>query len=191
VVIRDHLWLNSMDQEACTQLTLIDEVTQTLTRAGVPHWLFGGWAVDFIAGEVTRPHRDIEFAVWASDAEHVSALLAPLDYQLDPAHTSVEMTLFWKHEQIVEFYNHLVNAAGQIVIAGKWSDWAWADAAFDAPMATLHGVTCPIVSAQSILATKEGYAAQPHGGPLRDKDIADIARLRKHLGMASTADKHG
>lgn len=172
-----------MTDESHIQLALIDEITRALHTAGVPHWLFGGWAIDFIVGEVTRPHRDIEFAIWAKDAMQVRDILAPLGYRLDPAHTSIEMTLFWKREQIVEFYNHIVNDAGHVVIAGKWSDWAWADGAFDAPPATLHGVTCPVVSAASILATKEGYATQPNGGPLRGKDIADIAHLRRHLGL--------
>jgi hypothetical protein len=37
--------------------------------------LFGGWAVDFHAGTVTRRHSDLDLAVWLDDVDRVARLL--------------------------------------------------------------------------------------------------------------------
>ena len=55
-----------MNDSTAVQLTLIGEVSQTLSQAHIPHWLFGGWSVDFHVGSVTREHGDIEFSAQAA-----------------------------------------------------------------------------------------------------------------------------
>lgn len=49
------------------QLKAIADVNSVLDCARIDHWLFGGWAVDFYVGSVTRPHDDVDIAVWQSD----------------------------------------------------------------------------------------------------------------------------
>jgi hypothetical protein len=58
------------------QLAAIASLDGLLTREGIGYWLFGGWAVDFHAGRITRTHEDIDIAVWA---EHVGRLSTLLD----------------------------------------------------------------------------------------------------------------
>lgn len=41
--------------------------------AGVPVWLEGGWAVDAVLGEQTRPHRDVDVVLPVQDAPKVLA----------------------------------------------------------------------------------------------------------------------
>src|SRR5205823_7186363 len=60
---------------APSQLAVLAEVGESLDRAGFEYWLFGGWAVDFYLGAITREHGDIDLAVWADDAEAIGALL--------------------------------------------------------------------------------------------------------------------
>src|SRR3712207_1118934 len=62
------------------QLVLIAELTARLRQAGIAHWLFGGWAVDFLVGEITRPHEDIDLIIWRDDAPSVREVLAPHGY---------------------------------------------------------------------------------------------------------------
>ncbi len=50
-------------------------------------WLRGGWAKDFFLGEVTRPHRDIDFFCRDIDADRITARLAVLGYERCPATT--------------------------------------------------------------------------------------------------------
>src|SRR5438094_471562 len=57
------------------QLAALAELDQLLSLDGIHYWLFGGWAVDFHAGRVTREHADIDVAVWLDDRVRVAALL--------------------------------------------------------------------------------------------------------------------
>src|SRR2546428_12391166 len=67
-----------MDQRTLAQLDIIREISNALTCARVDHWLFGGWAVDFAVGEMTRQHRDVDFVTWLAyilpEAEGVTHL---------------------------------------------------------------------------------------------------------------------
>ncbi|MEO5940689.1 MAG: aminoglycoside adenylyltransferase, partial [Candidatus Limnocylindrales bacterium] len=62
-----------MEREA--QLAAIGRLDTMFDRAGVEYWIFGGWAVDFRVGAVTRDHDDIDIATWKTDAAAVGILL--------------------------------------------------------------------------------------------------------------------
>src|SRR4051794_589089 len=57
------------------QLAALARVGGLLDEAGLDYWLFGGWAVDFYAGSVTRPHDDLDLAVWLDDLPRIVELL--------------------------------------------------------------------------------------------------------------------
>ena len=50
-------------------------VDALLGDAGIAYWLFGGWAVESHAGSITRPHDDIDIAVWLEDVPRIAELL--------------------------------------------------------------------------------------------------------------------
>jgi hypothetical protein len=56
-----------MDELGSRQLQLLSSIDGLLERAGIAYWLFGGWAVDFYAGSITRAHDDVDIAVWLED----------------------------------------------------------------------------------------------------------------------------
>jgi Uncharacterised nucleotidyltransferase len=58
------------------QLAALARIHGLLDGQGIKYWLFGGWAVDFHAGSVTRAHDDLDIAVWLKDHDRVAALLA-------------------------------------------------------------------------------------------------------------------
>jgi len=66
------------------QLAALAEVAKLLDRSGLNYWLFGGWAVDFHVGTVTRDHEDIDLAVWLDDAGAVESLLRAHAWQHKP-----------------------------------------------------------------------------------------------------------
>jgi Aminoglycoside-2''-adenylyltransferase len=75
-----------MEERTSQQLSALAEVGSALEQAGIAYWLFGGWAVDFYAGSVTRAHDDLDLAVWLDDLPRIAELLqrdgwghAPLD----------------------------------------------------------------------------------------------------------------
>jgi len=49
------------------QLAGLAGLHELLERHAIEYWLFGGWAVDFHAGSVTRAHDDLDLAVWPRD----------------------------------------------------------------------------------------------------------------------------
>ncbi len=49
------------------QLAALARLHDLFEQAGIDHWLFGGWAVDFHLGAVTRAHDDLDIAVWLRD----------------------------------------------------------------------------------------------------------------------------
>ncbi|MBC5810844.1 MAG: hypothetical protein GIW95_08355, partial [Candidatus Eremiobacteraeota bacterium] len=57
------------------QLACIAWLDRTFAAEHLDYWLFGGWAVDVHAGRVTRPHDDIDVAVWQVDLVRADALL--------------------------------------------------------------------------------------------------------------------
>jgi hypothetical protein len=58
------------------QLVALARVLGLLEQHGIDYWLFGGWAVDFHAGSITRAHDDLDVAVWLNDHDRIAALLA-------------------------------------------------------------------------------------------------------------------
>ena len=64
-----------MSELASQQLSALARVNDLLGAAGIAYWLFGGWAVDFYAGSVTRAHDDLDAAVWLDDLPRIAALL--------------------------------------------------------------------------------------------------------------------
>ena len=64
------------------------EVLDALDDAGVDAWLDGGWGVDALLGEQTRPHNDVDLVVRVSDVPAMREALATPGFDLhhgDPA----------------------------------------------------------------------------------------------------------
>ena len=63
-----------------------DDVTTILERlegAQVDAWLDGGWAVDALLGEQTRPHEDLDLIVRVSDVPAMRTALTGDGFELD------------------------------------------------------------------------------------------------------------
>jgi Aminoglycoside-2''-adenylyltransferase len=58
------------------QLAALSHLHQRFEAEGVEYWLFGGWAVDFHAGALTRLHGDLDLAIWFRDFPRVRQLLS-------------------------------------------------------------------------------------------------------------------
>jgi lincosamide nucleotidyltransferase A/C/D/E len=51
-------------------------VLDVLDSAGISVWIDGGWGIDALLGEQTRPHEDLDIALAASDTERFLSLMA-------------------------------------------------------------------------------------------------------------------
>jgi hypothetical protein len=173
-------------RRAAQQLTLIARVHRLLAAAGIPHWLAGGWGIDFLLGRITRRHGDIDLAIWYCDWSRVEALLVAQGFS-PAAHAFPEETgRLTRGEHALEFYLLRRDAAGQVVVGGRWADWPFPVGSFGDRTGWLGGVTCPVVSPEAQLDSKERWPEHRWGSPLRAKDVADIERLRRYLGQGRT-----
>jgi Uncharacterised nucleotidyltransferase len=139
------------------QLAALDVVDRLLAEHGIDYWLFGGWAVDFHAGAATRPHDDLDVAVWSRDAERVRRLLAAAG---------------WSHTPEEEYDVYELGGV-RVEIAAR-DRGAWPPNSFGDDTAELNGVRARVVSLPSLKADKEEVRDD---ASVTAKDRADSATL--------------
>jgi hypothetical protein len=170
-----------MNDAVQVQLELIRTLHEQLAAEEIPHWLGGGWAVDFTLGLLTRQHDDVDFAVWASDWPRVKAVLATLGFATKEQPFTDETQRIVGASCDLEFWMLTRDDQARAVVGGRWSDWPLPDDVFEAGSGQLLGVECPVLSAFALLGSKADYPNHRFGSPLRAKDKEDIAQLRAFL----------
>lgn len=170
-----------MEEPNPTQLGLIREIHEALTACSAQHWLGGGWAVDFLLGEVLRVHSDIDWAIWKADVPTVTTCLTALGYVPQVLRHPEEHIGFYKLDQFVSFGLLERTGSGEVVTSGRWTDWPYPQGAFSAPDGQLGPLTCPILSAEAQLDEKVNFHKHPAGAPLRDVDPPAIEKLRDYI----------
>jgi hypothetical protein len=166
--------VDSVDERTQAQLAAVDEIHRLLEREGIDHWLFGGWAVDFHAGAITRPHDDVDLAVWADDHDRIAELLhrsgwthAPYadedggtGYERGPVR--VELTFLVRHED------------GSIRISLRAGAFPFAGGAFGGELLTLAGQRCHVLERDSLVGMKSSPRADSED---QAKDASDLSAL--------------
>ncbi len=177
-----------MNDATAIQLLLIEAIRDVLDAADVEWGVFGGWAMDFSIGEVTRDHADIELFVWQQDAQRAKEALLRAGFAAPAALHPDEGQPFLKDGQELGVWYLVRDETGAVSTPGRWADWPFPAGAFDEPRVRLGDMEAPAMSAEGLLEMKLGFAAQPHGAPLREKDQADVVRLRRILASRSEDD---
>ena len=70
-------------QENCHQMVSAEEViriNRCLAEHGIQTWLMGGWGIDALLGEQTRPHKDLDVVMLLDDVIRTNAILEGLGY---------------------------------------------------------------------------------------------------------------
>lgn len=156
------------------QLAVLAELDLLLVRHGLSYWLFGGWAVDFHAGRVTREHGDIDIAVWSDDRARLAALLLDRAWVHRPeagedGYTSYERQsirlelAFLARDERGDVYTPLRNGRGE-----------WPANSFGDAVAHLHGVRARVVGRAALIADKSALRTD---AATAAKDRADVASL--------------
>jgi hypothetical protein len=171
-----------LDANTSAQLRIIGELRAILDSAGIAWWLFGGWAMDFHAGAVTRDHADIELFVWARDREAVRERLAGAGFAAPQGLHPEEGQPYLKDGQEIGTWYLQRDADRRVHVSGRFADWRWPEEWFDGPRGSIGELDAPVMSVEGLLEMKTGFASHPHGAPRRPKDDEDIARLRAMLG---------
>lgn len=171
-----------VDGRTQAQLRVIHRVVAVLSAANVSVWLFGGWGLDAWIGRVTRSHGDIEFWVPRSDSARSEVALLDAGSTVLATQPSEEACEFvWDDISFSTAYFDRRPDGTFAQLQGRWSDWAFPADSFGEDAALLDGIPVPVMSVAGMLAMKEQFPTLRNGRPWRDKDIGDIAMLRRLL----------
>ncbi len=162
-----------MDADTRAQLKLISEIADLFRRAKIRFWLRGGWALDFLIGEVTRTHSDIDLVTWRRHAGRIRRMLQASGYDIATV-TNQAAIHFAKNGQDVGIAFIKKDEQGRFVTPGR-EFWPWPP--FPDALKTLNGIACRTMSAAALLEEKENYEKYS-GRTLRPKDQESIRTLR-------------
>ena len=161
--------MNVIEEQASRQLSALAEVSDSLQKARIAYWLFGGWAVDFYVGSVTRLHDDIDLAVWFVDVPQITKLLLTNGWRHAPSDDEDGGTGFERGGVRLEltYLVHGDDGRAYIPLRSETVVWPGKDALAD-DVGELRGVRSRLIGIESLL----------HGKAKPREDVEDAAKDR-------------
>ena len=156
------------------QLEAIGQLHELLQSQGIEYWLFGGWAVDFHAGAITRSHDDIDIAVWLHNLERIDRLLAADGWIHHSAATDDGYTTYERGPVQLEVAFLARADDGRVYTPANSGSGSWPSGSFENDRAELRGVHVRIVNRRSLTVDKSERRSDP---VVAVKDRADLATL--------------
>jgi hypothetical protein len=158
------------------QLSALADVGELLDLSGFDYWLFGGWAVDFHVGTVTRKHDDVDLAVWLHDAEAVGALLQAHAWQHKPHPGEDGGTGYERGSVRVEVTYLASDDTGQILIPLRDGSVLWSEEPLGNEVRELLGVRARVIP---LALLRAGKSSRRHDHDEAAKDRADFEALSR------------
>jgi len=156
------------------QLAALVSIHELLDAPGIEYWLFGGWAVDFHAKKVSRPHDDIDLAVWLKDHDRIAPLLTTDGWSHPPEEGEDGYTGYERDDVKLELAFLARDTNGDIYTPLTEGRGTWPEGSFGDDVAELRGVRAPVIGLRALKADK----SERHDDPrVAAKDRADLATL--------------
>ena len=165
-----------MEVVASQQLSALARVGGLLEDAGIDSWLFGGWAVDFYAGSVTRPHDDVDLAIWLEDLPRIAELLEVDGWRHAPAADEDGGTGYERGPVRLELTYLVRGGDGRIFTPLRHGAAVWPDEALANDVGELRGVCSRLVALASLVRDKSSPRDDPADAA---KDRADFEQLSR------------
>ncbi len=159
---------------ASGQLAALARVSALLEQERIAWWLFGGWAVDFHAGRITRLHDDVDLAVWLDDVARIEALLVTDGWVHAPEPDEDGGTGYECDGVRLELTYLARNADDRVVIPLKDREAPWPDETLGDRELSLRGVTARVIELSALTKSKSSSRDEPGDAP---KDEADMETL--------------
>jgi hypothetical protein len=147
-----------------------------LDRAGLDYWLFGGWAVDFWVGSITRPHDDIDVAAWRRDYDAIGSALIAAGWEHTPTENDVVGTRYALGNSQVEITFVEQGDEGEIVIPVPEAPIVWTTEPFGESRRALEGVEGRVIA---LALLRDGKARPREDTKSTAKDRADYEALAR------------
>jgi hypothetical protein len=161
------------------QLSAIAETHELLTRGGIDYWLFGGWAVDFHAGSITRSHDDVDIAVWLDDHDRIAGLLGAEGWKHVPEPDEDGGTGYERDAVRLELTFLVPGDGGEAYIPLRTGRALWSDEPLSTHLAELSGVRARVLG---LAALKRGKSRSRDDPAKASKDRTDFATLSRLTG---------
>jgi hypothetical protein len=153
------------------QLAGLGRVAAQLQSEGIDYWLFGGWAVDFYAGSITRVHDDVDIAIWLEDLGRIATLLGSDGWRHSPERDEDGGTGYERDGVRLELTYLTRDTDGEVSIPLRSGPDPWAKESFADDVRELSGVHSRVITLASLRSMKTWP---------RD-DAADAAKDRADL----------
>jgi hypothetical protein len=157
------------------QLAALARLHELFVEHAIDYWLFGGWAVDFHARKITRPHDDLDVAAWQDDFAGIAELLAADGWRHAPDEGEDGYTAFERDGVRLEVAFLAQDANGVVYTplrAGGRAEWP--AGAFEGDEAELSCVRARVIGLHALKTDKSEVHADPR---VAAKDRADVATL--------------
>jgi hypothetical protein len=151
-----------VEGSARQQLSALKRLHELFESHQVEYWLFGGWAVDFHAGAVTREHADLDIAVWKNDQARIATMLASESWThvRDPDEDGYTA---YEHDGVRLEVAFLARAeSGEVFTPLRDGQGAWADGAFQNDLLELQAVRARIINLSALKVEK----SESHDDPV-------------------------
>jgi hypothetical protein len=166
-----------VSQLADRQIAGLAEVASLLVSGGFDHWLFGGWAVDFHIGAVTRSHDDVDLAIWADDAEAIHSALVANGWEHRPAADEDGGTGYAKDDVRVELTYLAGSESGQVFVALRDRNVLWSELPLGTGALELHEARIRVISLELLKDGKSRPRSEPVEAAVDRADFAALSRL--------------
>jgi hypothetical protein len=165
--------MNRLPKES-DQLAALATLHHLLRSRGVDYWLFGGWAVDFHAGRVTRVHGDLDIAVWLDDRTRLAELLEEQAWAHTPEAGEDGYTCYERGAVRLEVAFLARDDGGRVYTPLRNGRGEWPDDAFGDDVVELLDVQARVIRVAALIADKSVVREDPSTAA---KDRADVLNL--------------
>jgi lincosamide nucleotidyltransferase A/C/D/E len=149
----------------------------TLDQLGIQIWIDGGWGVDALLGDQTRPHKDLDIAIQQKDLPKFRGFLKGHGYEEIKLETARPHNFVLGDAQGREIDVHVIvfDTEGNGVY-GPVADGVMYAAAALAGTGVIEGVSVRCISPEWTIKFHSGYE-------LKEKDFKDVSALCNKFGI--------
>lgn len=149
-----------------------------LREAGTDVWIGGGWGIDALVGDQSREHRDLDLMHRLDQEPAVVAALAEAGFAETLDARPVRFVVSDRSGREIDLHPLVFAQDGSATQASPDPEHPFAYPASCFVTGVVAGTVVPCMSAEQQVYFHQGYEPS-------DRDLHDMARLRKAFGIAT------
>jgi hypothetical protein len=168
------------------QLRPLAQLASRLEASAIDYWLFGGWAVDFYTGSVTRAHDDVDLAIWLDDLPRIAEFLEDDGWQHAPDADEDGGTGYELGGVRLELTFLVRGGDGSIVTPLRDGNALWPREAFAGDRGELEGTRVRLLALAPLAAGKSFPRDDPDDAAKDREDFRRLSRLGPAVSDSSS-----